>query len=223
MYCQTCGTQLAADAPSCIGCGASAAPPDSRPAPTPFDLMLAAGRDAVTVLKACARDPVGGLDSAAATLSPERRREVALVFGVFFDLAATLGSYKVRNVFGSSGLGTVAALLILGLVPVASLTGAVALTRKACHGSGSLGGDLLIATTSLLPVAFLTLLGALLGVANVEVLAVAGVFAACYVIYILYGGCRHMAAIPASAAAPAVPLLLLVTAWLTKIIYAALL
>jgi hypothetical protein len=223
MFCQTCGTQLGESAQFCLGCGASATPAESRPGPSPAELFSTAVREALAVFRAFASDPVGGLGRSAATLGRERQREIALVFGIFFDVAVVLAAYKVRHMFGTPSFGDVAGMFLLGLVPILSLAGAAALARKVCRGSGSFDGDLVIASGALLPLAFVCLLGALLGAGNIEVLIVAGFFAACYAILILYGGCLHIGGIPEPAAAPAVPIMLLVTAWLTKIIYAALL
>ena len=91
------------------------------------------------------------------------------------------------------------------------------------RGSGSLAGDAFVAGSTLLPLALLLLIGWLLGAANVEVIGIASIFAFCYAILILHAGCTTVSAIPGTPAAIAVPAILILSAWVTKIILAALL
>jgi hypothetical protein len=74
----------------------------------------------------------------------------------------------------------------------------------------------------LLPSGVLVLAAALLGAANVEVILVLSLFALTYSILMLYAGCSRIGGISEAGAAPAVPIILLVSAWLTKIIVVAL-
>jgi hypothetical protein len=66
------------------------------------------------------------------------------------------------------------------------------------------------------------LLAALLGAANFEVIAILFLFALTYSILILYAGCSRIGCISEAGAAPAVPIILLLSAWITKIIVVAL-
>ena len=100
--------------------------------------------------------------------------------------------------------------------------GASALARAIFHGKGRLAGDVYTAGAVLLPTGLLVLLSSLLGVANVEVIAILFLFALTYSILILYAGCSRIGCISEAGAAPAVPIILLLSAWITKIIVTAL-
>ena len=54
-----------------------------------------------------------------------------------------------------------------------------------------------------------------------EVIAVGLVFALSYTILILFTGCTPISQIAVVRAVPAVPIIILVPAWLSKIVYAA--
>jgi ABC-type multidrug transport system permease subunit len=112
-------------------------------------------------------------------------------------------------------------VLFLGLVPFASLIGACALARAIFRGKGRIAGDVYTAGAVLLPSGLLVLVAALLGAANVEVILILLLFALTYSILILYAGCSRIGLISEAGAAPAVPIILLLSAWITKIIVAA--
>ncbi|HXO26757.1 MAG TPA: molecular chaperone DnaJ, partial [Thermoanaerobaculia bacterium] len=94
--------------------------------------------------------------------------------------------------------------------------------RQIFRGKGRFAGDVYTAGAALLPWAFLVLAAALLGVANIEVIVVIWLFALTYSILMLYAGCSRIGGISEAGAAPAVPIMLLVTAWITKIVAVAL-
>jgi hypothetical protein len=105
-----------------------------------------------------------------------------------------------------------------GLVPFVSLVGAMALARQIFRGNGRFAGDVFAAGAALLPSGFLVLAAALLGVANVEVIVILSLFALTYSILMLYAGCSRIGGISEAGAAPGVPIILLLSAWITKII-----
>ena len=53
--------------------------------------------------------------------------------------------------------------------------------------------------------------------------ALVAVFALSYTVLILFTGCTRISEIATVRAVPAVPIIILVTAWLSKIVYAAML
>jgi len=109
---------------------------------------------------------------------------------------------------------------LVGLTPVLTLAVASSLARLIFRGRGTFVGDLYTASASLLPLGFLVLVSALLGPGNFEVILCLAVFAFTYSILMLYAGCSRIAGIPESGAAPAVPVMLLLATWLTKIVLA---
>jgi hypothetical protein len=132
------------------------------------------------------------------------------------------GMFPVGQLMGELTATQLFKVLFLGLVPFASLIGACALARAVFHGKGRLAGDVYTAGAVLLPTGVFVLLSALLGVANFEVIAILFLFALTYSILILYAGCSRIGCISEAGAAPAVPIILLLSAWITKIIVAAL-
>ena len=109
-------------------------------------------------------------------------------------------------------------VVFLGIVPFASLTGACALARAIFRGTGRFAGDVYTAGAVLLPTGIMVLVASLLGAANLEVILILYLFALTYSILMLYAGCSRIGNISEAGAAPAVPIILLLSAWITKII-----
>lgn len=253
MFCRTCGHQMPDNAPWCFDCGTpftawppgttgSAAGAQPCAAPAPYapslsrhvgDEMKARSRDAWAGIKLFAKSPVGGLAQSYAMFEPARAMRVGIAFAVIYEIAFFAGVYllasRVAGVLGmnvrvtDTSAGNLLKVILVGLVPFASLIGAGALARMVFHGTGVLAGDVFTAGASLLPFGAAVLLAALVGIANSEVIAVFFAFAFSYNILMLYSGCSRIAGIPEAGAAPAVPVMLLVSAWLTKVIVAAML
>ena len=236
MFCKSCARPLPETLRFCDGCGAEV-DGGSGATGTPLSRQLksevkARSLDAWHGLKLFARSPVGGLPESFASFDDQRAIYVGIVFAIAYEVAILLGALilksKTEAVFGGilpvgqlMGELTVAQLfkiIFLGLVPFVSLIGACALARAIFHGKGRLAGDVYTAGAVLLPTGFLVLSATLLGAANFEVIAILSLFALTYSILILYAGCSRIGCISETGAAPAVPIILLLTAWITKII-----
>jgi hypothetical protein len=187
--------------------------------------------DAWQGVKLFAKSPVGGLPESFAMFDDQRAIQVGVVFAIVYEAALLLGALVFKSkaaslVGGIFPIGELTAaqmfkVLFLGLVPFASLIGACALARAIFHGEGRFAGDVYTAGAVLLPSGFLVLAASLLGAANFEVIMILLLFALTYSILILYSGCSRIASISEAGAAPAVPIILLLSAWITKIIVAA--
>ncbi len=236
MFCRSCGRSLADNLRFCDGCGADVNEGVAAPA-APLAEQLksevkARSRDAWQGLKLFAKNPVGGLPESFALFDDQRAIQVGIAFAVLYESALFLGGLifksKAEGLLGGMlPIGELTAtqmfkLLVLGLVPFASLVGAGALARQIFRGEGRFAGDVYTAGAVLLPSGFLVLVAALLGAANVEVILVLSLFALTYSILMLYAGCSRIGGISEAGAAPAVPIILLVSAWITKIIVVAL-
>jgi hypothetical protein len=242
-WCSGCGTPVTVR-PDGGPSGASGASAAAAPAPDPNqaadgpslsrhigDEVKARSRDAWSGIKLFAKSPVGGLPQSYAMFEPERAMQVGIAFAVIYEITFFIGMYmmasRAAGIFGigvrvsDASIGLLFKVILVGLVPFASLVGASVLARKMFRGSGILAGDFFTAGASLLPFGIAVLITAILGAANFEVIVVLFVFALSYNILMLYSGCSHIAGIPESGAAPAVPVMLLVSAWLTKVIIAA--
>ena len=234
MFCQSCGRELAESLKFCDGCGEEIAGPKAAPvAPIGKQIreeVRARSHDAWSGLKVFALSPVGGL-AESYVLFDERR---AIVAGVSYALlslggmlvGAMLFKAQIPLIGGSFSFGDLPAKMLLKLVtslmiPFLSLSAALGITRLIFRGTGRFAGDVYTAGASLLPVAIVYLAVGLLGIANLEVILILAVFALTYVVLMLYSGCSRIAGIPEAAAAPAVPIILLVSGWLTKIVVVA--
>jgi hypothetical protein len=236
MFCKSCGRELADNLRFCDGCatdvndgGAGAAIPLAQQLKSE---VKARSLDAWQGVKLFAKSPVGGLPESFAMFDDQRAIQVGIVFAIVYEIALLLGALifksKVSGLLGGMlPIGELTAsqmfkLLFLGLVPFASLIGACALARAIFHGKGRFAGDVYTAGAVLLPSGFLVLVSSLLGVANWEVILIVLLFALTYSILILYAGCSRIGCISEAGAAPAVPIILLLSAWITKIIVTAL-
>jgi hypothetical protein len=160
--------------------------------------------DAWQGVKLFAKSPVGGLPESFALFDDRLAIQVGLVFAIAYESAILLGALIFRSkaealLGGTVQVGQLAAdltaaqlfkVLILGLVPFASLIGACALARAIFQGKGRFSGDVYTAGAVLLPVGLLVLAAALLGAANLEVIAILFLFALTHSILILYGDVR---------------------------------
>jgi len=235
MFCTECGGPLDANG-QCLTCAAPAmavaGSPDSLLGSTPTQPRVApqvtakvkeASRDATKAFKTFATNPVAGLPVAFTELGPPRALGVGIVFAVFSVLCMFIGVYIALPAFSKPDFGDSLKFLFFGTVPFLSLFAASAATRKVFGGKGSFHGDGFIAGAALLPFGFLVLISSLLGLANLEIAALLVVFALCYGILMLYTGVTRISVVSESRAAFAIPVMIIVSFWLTKIIFGAML
>jgi hypothetical protein len=234
MFCKSCGRALAENLRFCDGCGTDVNGGVSATTPLSRQLkseVKARSIDAWQGVKLFAQSPVGGLPESFALLDDQRAIQVGIIFAIIYEVAVFLGIYilgsKAASLLGGRlSIGELTAtqmfkVLVLGLVPFVSLIGACGLARAMFRGKGRIAGDVYTAGAVLLPSGFLVLAASLLGAANVEVILVLSLFSLTYSILMLYAGCSRIGNISEAGAAPAVPIILLVSGWITKIIVTA--
>jgi len=155
---------------------------------------------------------------------------IGIVFAVIYEALLFLAIYRAADkaaaMFGVSPIGDLSLslalkLIFIGAVPFITLAVAGMIARSVFRGSGSFAGDVYTAGASLLPLGVCVFVASFLGPANIEVIAALGVFALTYMILMLYAGCSRIAGIPETGAAPAVPIMLLLSIWLTKVVISA--
>lgn len=238
MFCPNCGKEILENAEFCSSCGANI-----KEVKTSQDIVgkvKVASQDAFSAFKVFAINPVGGLSTAFESLDRNRALWVGIFFAVIFDVLMLLGMYLgVKRVQGGIGsllgfypdtggpgaggiIGEVFKLLLLGAIPFISFAASSFLARKVFRGVEGFEGDVFIAGAALLPFGFFTFITGLLGIANFEVIAILLVFAVCYTILMLYSGCTKISKISEGGAAVAVPIMLLLSIWFSKILLAAL-
>jgi hypothetical protein len=195
----------------------------TRVAPQVTAKVKEASRDATQAFKTFATNPVGGLPVAFTELGAPRALGVGIVFAAFSVFCVFIGIYIALPTFAKPDFGDSIKFIFFGAVPFLSLLAASAATRKVFGGKGSIHGDCFIAGAALLPFGFLIFVSSLLGLANLEIAAVLLVFALCYGILMLYTGVTRISLVTESRAAFAVPVMIIVSFWLTKIIFGAVL
>lgn len=236
MFCAQCGTQLAAEVGTCGRCGfearrSSAEQWSSTAVGSQVQRQVAeTSRDAVTALRLLAMDPVGGLPAAYEALGPLRSRSVGIALCALFALAATLGlrtaaGRSFEGVMQLTNLGGNTALLkwiIVLLVPPAVLAGSAYALRRLVRSPQRPASEVFTAGAAVTPAALALLIGGLLGIGNLEIVLLLALLAFCYLVLILYSGLTTVGGVSPRLAAPSVPVLLVLTAWLTKVVAAAL-
>lgn len=221
MFCKQCGAQVESTAAACPKC-ATPLVGTSNPSAAVADKMKAASKDTLHAFLKFATDPVGGLSVAYQSLGDARALSVGITFGIVFTLCTLLGSYHLIPEYARSpGVGGFFRLLVCAFIPFPSLAAAAALARVVSHGKGGLSNDTFIAGASLLPFGAAILLSSILGAGNYELIGALSLFALCLTVLMLFAGCTRISAISERLATIAVPLMLLLSGWLTKVVYAA--
>ena len=229
MFCQFCGATLAEASTACGACGREQQVLAERNQPS-SDQLIASLRDAAATLARLARDPVGDLSGTYSSLGPVRARNTGIALSAGFSIATTialwfgaqrwLGGYVG---FGySTGPGGVAKLLLAMLVPPAALAAASYAIRRLLAPAAPLAVDLFVAGTAIAPLGLATLLASVLGAANLEVAILLYLFGLCYLVLMLFAGLTRIGGLREPAGAPAVPVLIVLAGWLSKVCFAAL-
>lgn len=178
-------------------------------------------KDSLGAFRIFALNPVGGLSQAFERVGESRAVGVGITFGVVCALLLLLGTYLILPPWvRPRGFGGFLRILLGAFVPFLALTGATFIARMSLRGKRNFPGDLFVAGTASLPLGLAVVLGGVLGAANFEVIAVLVLFAVCLTVLILFAGLTRIAELPEKLAVWIVPLVLLVTAWFSKIVYA---
>lgn len=182
--------------------------------------MKAASADAFGAFKTFMGNPVGGLADAYNALGPGKALGVGLTFGAVFAVCLLLSFYRVVPEFlRPTGVGGFFKLLVVAVVPFASMFVATIAVRSVFRGDGNVGSDSFLAGASLLPFGFIALIATILGAENLNIIQFLAIFGISVTILMLFAGLTRMYKISERMATIAVPVMLLITAWLSKTIY----
>ncbi len=231
MFCPHCG---AAAEDGGMTCGVCSKPLSNAAGPAVAaqigEHIKASSRDAASALGALARDPVSGMVASWQALGPARARAAGIALGVGFALVATIGmTIGARRSFGGffgiygGGAATFFKILLAMLVPPATMAAASFGVRRLLGAAQDFAADIFIAGAALAPLGLAILAAGLLGTLNFEVIALLFLFALSYLVLMLYRGLTAIGRISERAGPPAVPVLIALSVWLTKIVLAALL
>lgn len=163
------------------------------------------------------RNPVGGMLPAYGRLDPTMIGIVSVGFIGISQIGVMLGMQS----FGLSG-DALWGLLPVAMIPIFSLFVASLITRSLLLHHRHWTGDLFFASSTVLPLGlfllFIPLINLLPDFLNLLFLIIGGVFALSHTILLLYGGCTQLLNVSESQAALIVPIMILLTTFLTGIV-----
>ncbi len=228
MFCSKCGTQNANDVTECTNCS-NIFPKSGTTFQTDKakEQVKIAINDAWATFRHLGLDPVGGLQSAYQGLGKARSFGVGvafgLVFAIFFVIAFNQIPFLGMQFRVQSGIAGWIKLLIIGFVPYVALTVSCFIGEKVGKGSG---GDIFsngfVSGVALLPLGIFTLITSIIGVGNVEIVFTLGIVAICLTILILFAGLIRIGNVSEKVASIAVPLMLVISLWIGKVIFVTL-
>lgn len=230
MYCQQCGTALTDQSQLCSGCGSKPSAPPTDATAELRKTVSASSRDAAEALRTLATDPVLGLPAAFTALGPARAQNAGIALCITFALATaigiTLGAARwfggLLGSLGSPGFAGFLKTLLGVLVLPAAFTLAALGIRKVLRATPSVASDIFTAGAALLPLGIAVLASGVLGSLNIEIVILLLLFSMSYLVLLLFTGITKLGGLTERAGAPAVPILIAVGVWISKVVLAAL-
>lgn len=189
-------------------------------------LVKQAVRDARAAVCAFGPSPEAGLPTAFAAVQPprERARNAGIAMGIASAAAVMLAFMRLASGFWiAPGVGQLLRAFLFGLLCFGSLTGGLALTQRILKGQSESGALVFAGGAACLPLGGWALAGALVGFRNLLVVSVLAVFAGCWTVFLVHSACVHFLKLSPPRAAVSVPIVLLITAWLGKVLFTSLL
>ena len=221
MFCPKCGTQLPDGSVACSSCGTTFAPArGGAAAAVAGERMKAASADAFTAFKTFMGNPVGGLADAYDSLGAAKALGVGITFGVVFAVCILLSMYRVVPEFlRPGGVGGFLRMVVIAVTPFVALLVATVAVRTVFRGEGAIGIDSFLAGAALLPFGFIALVASILGPTNWNVIQFLAIFSISITILMLFAGLTRIYKLSERMATIAVPIMLLITAFLSQTIY----
>jgi len=220
MFCSKCGASNDNDAKVCTSCNLAFDAKGFQGEKTKEQVKAAMG-DAWATFKALGLDPVGGLLNAYEGLGKVRSLGVGVAFGLAFALCFIISVYQIpyfKFLPNMSGIGGFIKLFIVGFVPFVALTAACIAGEKIGHGKGGIPSNGFIAGVALLPLGLVFLIASVVGVANIEVIGTIAIVGMCMTVLTLFAGLTRIGGVTEKVASISVPLMLIVSVWISKVI-----
>lgn len=222
MYCSKCGTKNSDAAVTCSSCNASLA--KTFQADAAREQVKIAATDAWDTFKKLGIDPVGGLQVAFEGLGPARAAGVGVAFGLVFALCLTISVSRIpfmEFVSHARGGGFYLKMLLIAFIPYVSLALGSFVGEKVGKGRASLPVNAFVAGVAALPLGLIFIITSLIGVGNFEISTTLIVVGLCMNILVLFAGLTRLGGLTDKSASYAVPLILVISAWIAKIFYSA--
>ncbi len=228
-FCANCGAAVAGGSAYCGKCGtATAGSAATQIGERVASVVRSASADAARSATSLLADPVGGLEPTYRSLGESRARAVGAVRIVAFALLCVVGGWlQARKQlsalpFASPAGGDYLKGLLALLVPGAAMVVVSFGLRRALGRTAPIAADVFTVGVALLPLGLVAALAGLLGIGNFEVIIALVVVALCHLILVLFEGLTKIGGLSGRAGAAAVPALLLLSAWFTKVVIVAL-
>ena len=231
MFCGKCGTK---NDEAAINCTACSEPLKVHTASGGFQADKAKEQvketmdAALTTAKALGLDPVGGLLKAYQALGATRSLGVGLAFGLVFSLLVVLTVYKIPfeeilgfDLIGKFGVTGFLKVMVIGFTQFLSLSIACLIGEKIGRGKGNFSSNCFISGVALLPIGIVSLISTLIGYGNVEVTFILVMISICMTVMVLFAGLTRIGELSDKAASYIVPLILIVSVWITKVFLTA--
>lgn len=227
--CVKCGNRLSETQAFCSTCGAATS--GGQLAAELGQRIAASSADALAALRKLVTDPVSGLAAAYNAMGDSRAQAAGIALAVFFAIAAALGvSLGARRALGGllslaggQGFGGFLKLVVVFLIFPIAMTAIAFAVRKLLRAVPPVAADVFTCGAAVSPLGVAILVSGVLGVANGEVIALLLMFASTYLLLMLFAGLTRIGSLTEKAAAPTLPVLLLMTAWLSKVVFVAIL
>ncbi len=206
-------------APGAIAAAQSAA---AAAAAAAADKVKAASRDAWAAFKQFATDPVGGLPVACEGLGAKRALEVGIVFGMVCTAAAIFAAFRLLPWWcAPRGFSGFLKAGIYCAIPFAALAGTTFAVRKILRSFGNFGYDCFIAGAALLPLGFVMFAASVLGDTESRLVVILAVIGVCLAVLMLFAALTRTFKVSDRAATFLLPLMIIVTYWLSDLVYGA--
>jgi hypothetical protein len=121
----------------------------------------------------------------------------------------------------SNGFTIFVKTLFSMLVLPAAMVGASFGARKVLSGNGPLAADLFTVGAALTPLGIALLLSSFLGLGNFELSTLLMLFASTYLVLMLFAGLTRLGGLTEKAAAPAVPIVFVVSLYICKVVFSS--
>ncbi|MEQ9359123.1 DnaJ domain-containing protein [Coleofasciculus chthonoplastes] len=168
--------------------------------------------DILATLKSFLLNPMGGLLPSFARLDAQRAMVVGFLLAAIFDACFVWGIYTGwRDVVSVSLIP----LIGVGMMPFIILVLMSAIARLIRRHPGSLAGDSFLAGATLMPLTILAIANGISSNLPSQLMVMITVFTSCYTILTLYSGCTQIANLSEKTAALLVPVMVLVSGWIS--------
>jgi len=176
--------------------------------------------DILLTIKSSLLNPMGGLLPSFARLDSRRAMGVGFIFAVIFDACFVWGIYTGWRDMVSVSL---VPLMGVGMLPFIILVAMSAIARLIRRYPGSLARDSFLAGATLIPLSILAIANGISSNLPSQLMVMITVFTSCYTVLTLYSGCTQIANFSEKTAAFLVPVMLLVSGWISYWAFVAML